>query len=204
MGMANANSPFGLRPISNNGTMWTGQGRLYCFPAADASNIFLGDPILALGTSDANGVPNATIASAGSSNYINGVFIGLTNGPAGGAGNAAFTVTRDLPVYVQSGVLAYGLVCDDPNALFVTQEDSVGGAIAAASSAFEDANMVQGNGSTVTGFSGWMLDSSTVANSANLQVKILGLSRGPDNVIGNYAKWVVRLNLAGLWKSTGI
>jgi hypothetical protein len=204
MGMANANSPFGLRPISNNGTMWTGQGRLYCFPAADASNIFLGDPILALGTSDANGVPNATIASAGSSNYINGVFIGLTNGPAGGVGNAAFTVTRDLPVYVQSGVLAYGLVCDDPNALFVTQEDSVGGAIAAASSAFEDANMVQGNGSAVTGFSGWMLDSSTVANSANLQVKILGLSRGPDNVIGNYAKWVVRLNLAGLWKSTGI
>ena len=204
MGMANANAPFGLRPVSNNGTMWSGQGRLYCFPAADASNIFLGDPIVALGTSDANGVPNATIASAGSSNYINGVFIGLTNGPAGGAGNAVFTVTRDLPVYVQSGVLAYGLVCDDPNVLYEAQEDSVGGAIAVGSSSFEDANMVQGNGSTVTGFSGWMIDSSTVANSANLQVKLLGLARGPDNVIGNYARWICRLNLAGLWKATGI
>ena len=204
MGMANANAPFGLRPIKDNGTPWNGQGRLYCFPAADATNIFLGDPIVPLGTTDANGVPNATIASAGDSDHVGGVFIGLTNGPAGGAGNAVFTVTRDLPVYVQSGVLAYGLVCDDPNALFAIQEDSVGGAIAITSSAFEDGNLVAGAGSVVTGFSGWMLDSSTVGNAANRQLKLLGLLRGPDNVIGNYAKWVVRLNLPSLWNAAGI
>ena len=202
--MANANSPYGLRPIADNGTPWSGQGRLFCFPAADATNIFLGDPVVGLGTSDANGVPNATIATAGATHVVLGGFVGLINGPSNGAGGTVFTVTRDLPVYIQSGVLAYGLVCDDPNQLYTIQEDSVGGAIATSSSAFENAELVAGSGSTVTGFSGWMLDSSTVGNGTTLQLKILGLQRGPDNAIGNYAKWVVRLNLPQVWGLGGV
>ena len=59
--MANANTAFGLRPINDNGTTWSGQGRMVAFPAAQAANIFLGDPIVALGGTDANGVPSAAL-----------------------------------------------------------------------------------------------------------------------------------------------
>lgn len=202
MGMANFNGPFGIRPISDNGTPWSGQGRLVYFPSTQAGNIFLGDPIVPLGGTDAFGVPAVGIATAGATNVIMGGFIGISNGPAG----SGFTVTRDLPVYRQASIANYGFICDDPNQLYAVQEDSDGGAIAAGTGGFSNGNLVAGAGSTVTGFSGWQLDSSTVAGAGNptYQVKILGTLRGPDNAIGNYCKWVVRLNLPALWSAAGI
>lgn len=198
--MANSNIPFGLRPINDNGTPWNGQGRMVAFPTSQTGNIFLGDPVVPLGGSDAFGVPYVGIATAGATNPVLGGFIGICNGPAG----SGYTITRDLPVYRQASIANYGFICDDPNQLYVIQEDSVGGALAAASAAFENANLVAGSGSTVTGFSGWLLDSSTAGTGSTLQLKILGLMRGPDNAIGNYAKWVVRINLPSLWAAAGV
>jgi len=202
--MANANIASGLNPINDNGTPWSGQGRLVCFPASQATNIFRGDPLVPLGGTDAYGVPFVGIASAGATNTILGSFIGIANGPSGGA-SAISTVTRDLPVYRQASILNYGLVCDDPNQVYVIQEDSVGGAIAAATGGFANGNLVSGAGSTVTGFSGWQLQSSSVSNSANAtyQLRLLGLVRGPDNAIGVNAKWAVRINLPALWGTSG-
>lgn len=203
--MANANTPFGLRPINDNGTTWSGQGRMVAFPAAQAANIFLGDPIVALGGTDAFGVPLVGIATAGATNVVLGSLISICNGPAAG-GNAISTITRDLPVYRQASILNYGIICDDPNQLYVVQEDSVSGAIAAATGGFANGNLVAGAGSTVTGFSGWQLQSSGVSSSANTtyQLRLLGTVRGPDNAIGVNAKWVVRLNLPQLWSLTGV
>ena len=75
--MANANVTFGLRPINDNGTTWSGQGRMVAFPATQSSNIFLGDPIVPLGGTDAFGVPLVGIATAGAGNNILGGFIGI-------------------------------------------------------------------------------------------------------------------------------
>lgn len=203
--MANANAAFGLKPINANGTNWTGQGRMVCFPAAYAQNVFLGDPVVPTGASDAFGVPVVNLATAGATNTILGPLVGLTNGPAGAGPTAHAPLLQNYPVYRQSGVLQYGLVCDDPNQLFAIQEDSVGGAIAVANAGFTNGNLIAGAGSTVTGLSGWMLDSSSVDGAANAtyQVRILGLLRGPDNVVGDYAKWVVRINLPALWAAAG-
>lgn len=200
--MANANTPFGLRPINDNGTPWSGQGRLCAVPASQAGNIFLGDPVVPLGGTDAWGVPLVGIASAGAANTILGAMIGVSNGPQG----SGFTVTRDLPVYRQASIANYIFVCDDPNQVYVVQEDSVGGAIAAATGGFANGNLVAGAGSTVTGFSGWQLQSSTVSSSANptYQLRLLGTVRGPDNAIGANAKWAVRINLPALWALGGV
>lgn len=201
--MANSNMPFGLRPINENGNNWTGQGRMVCFLAEYAQNVFLGDPLVPTGDTDDYGVPVVNLATAGATNTVLGCFVGKTNGPAK-AGGTAYTVTRDTPVYRESGVLTYGLVTDDPNQVFAIQEDSDGGAIAAANGGYSNANLVAGAGSTVTGFSGWMLDSSTAAGgNPTYQLRILGLLRGPDNALGTYAKWAVRLNLPALWAATG-
>lgn len=204
--MANANTPFGIRPINDNGTPWSGQGRLVCFPAAQAANIFLGDPVVALGGSDANGVPYVGIATAGATNVVLGSLLSISNGPANGGGSAAFTITRDLPIYRQASILNYGIICDDPNQLYVVQEDSVGGAIAQATGSFANGNLVAGAGSTFTGYSGWQLQSSSVAAAANAtyQFRLLGTMRGPDNAIGVNCKWVVRLNLPQLWGTSGV
>lgn len=202
--MANANTPFGLRPINDNGTPWNGQGRMVNFLSSYGSNVFLGDPLVPTGATDGNGVPVMTLASAGATNVVLGGYNGNCNGPQG-AGSAVYTMTRDSTVYRQASITNYGYICDDPNQLYAIQEDSVGGAIAAANAGFSNGNLVAGAGSTATGYSGWMLQSSTVGSgNPTYQLRVLGLLRGPENAIGNYATWVVRLNLPALWSTTGL
>ena len=199
--MANNNFAFGLQPINDNGSPWSGQGRLVYFPSSQTGNIFRGDPLVPLGGSDAWGVPAVGIASAGATNTILGAFIGPSNGPSG----SGKTLLQSDPIYRAGSIANYGFVCDDPNQLYTIQEDSVGGAIAAATGGFANGNLVAGSGSTVTGFSGWLLQSSGVSSSANptYQLRLLELTRGPDNVIGNYARWTVRINLPALWGASG-
>lgn len=196
--MANTNAPAGLSPISDNGTPWSGQGMLVAFNSSDSNSIFLGDPIVPLGGTDAFGVPYVTLATAGATNTVLGSFVGVSDGPAKG-GSAAYTLTQDKPIYRQASVANYGFITTNPDQLFAIQEDSVGGAIAITTGGFANGNLISGSGSTHTGVSGWLLDSSTVASgNATYQLKVLGLLRGPDNAIGTYAKWVVRLNLPAL------
>jgi hypothetical protein len=49
-------------------------------------------------------------------------------------------------------------------------------------------------GSTVTGISSGSLSSASIAKTAALTFKIVGLSEQPDNEFGNYAVVVVKLN----------
>lgn len=202
--MANANTPTGLRPINDNGTPWSGQGLLCAVPASQSTNLFLGDPIVALGGSDAFGCPLVGIATAGAGNAVLGSIVSIANGPAG----SGVTITRDLPVYRQASILNYVFVAiGDQNQLFAIQEDSNGGAIAAATAGFANGNMVAGaGGSTITGFSSWQLQSSSVSSSANTtyQLRLIGLVRGPDNAIGVNAKWVVKLNNPQFTGNTGV
>ena len=197
--MSNNNAPFGLKPINLNGTTWSGQGKLVYIPSGQG-NIFIGDPLIPLGTTDAFGVPQVGIATAGATDRIVGPFLGVCNGPAG----SGITLLQSSPVYHVTGVAGYGFICDDPDVLFSIQEDSDGGAIAATTGGYANGNLVAGaGGNTTTGMSSWQLDSSTVATgNSTYQVKVLGLTRGPDNAIGNYARWNVTLNLSALAQNT--
>lgn len=199
--MANANTAFGLKPIRDNGTPFSGQLTMYYVPSSLGTAVFIGDPVIPTGDGDAYGVAGVTLATAGTSNFLIGAVVAIVNGPAAG-GNATIPVTRDLPVYHAASTAGYVLVADDPNQLFVMQEDSVGGAIAATAIS-SNFSLVSGTGSTTTGLSGWMIDSS-VSNTTSLQLRLMRLLRGPDNAIGTYAKWVVRINQHSLWNTTGI
>jgi hypothetical protein len=204
--VSNNNAPFGLGVVNDNGGPWTGQARLCFVPASQAGNIFIGDPVVALGGGDAYGCPSVGIATAGAGNAILGACIGIANGP-GFNGNAVSPITFNSPTYRQGGVGNYILVADDPNQIYAIQEDSNGGAIAQSVGGFAVGNLVAGGGgSTIYGTSSWQLQSSSVSSSANTtyQVKLLGLSRSPDNAYGNYAKWVVRLNNPQLWSNAGV
>lgn len=198
--MANNNAPFGLMPINDNGTPWNGQGRLVYIPSSQGANIFRGDPLVPLGGSDAFGVPAVGIATAAATDTVLGSYLGPQNGPSG----SGFTLLQSSSIYFPASTTGYAFICDDPNQLYTIQEDSVGGAIANTVAGFANGNLVVGAGSTATGFSGWMLDSSTVASgNPTFQLRVLELTRGPDNAIGNYARWTVRLNLPALWALGG-
>lgn len=200
--MANANIATGLSPVNEFGAPWIGATMLVSFSLSNANNIFLGDPIVPTGAVDSYGVPVVTIATAGAAAPVLGAFVGVTDGPAKGA-SAATTLTQNLPLYRQASIANYGLVTIDPNQVYAIQEDGVGGAIASTTGGFANGNLIAGAGSTFTGMSGWMLDSSTVATgNPTYQVKVFGLIRGPDNSLGNYAKWLVRLNLPAIGPAT--
>lgn len=191
--MANSSAPLGFRPVKyRDGKPYQGAVNPYICPASDSTALYVGDPVILAGSANADGVATITRATAGSGAYVSGVVVG-------------FVFTDPLPTtkYRPASTLMTVLVADDPDLLFEIQEDSVGGALAV-TNVGQNADFVAGSGSTYTGDSGFMLDSSTAATTNTLQCRIEGLAQRPDNEIGTYAKWLVSFNLHQRRNLTGI
>lgn len=192
--MANVDAAFGLRPVRyQSGAPYNGAVNIYY--CNDSTNgIYIGDPVFAAGTADSNGIEEVnragTVDDTTPSNNtpIVGVVVGFASDKAG-------TQLREDNLYIPAGSTGYALVADDPGLLFEIQEDSVGGALAAAAVG-GGYNLELAAGSTVTGLSGVEIDSSVTAatNAAGANVRIVGLSRKPDNEIGTNAVWEVYIN----------
>jgi hypothetical protein len=195
--MANANIARGLIPYRRTtGEPYNGAANIYYVPSSVASNIFIGDPVTYLtAAADANGIPSVTLATAGSSNNVLGAVVGIVNG-----GDPVIPITRDLPIYHQASTAGYILVADDFDLLFEVQENGNMGAQAPN----RNVNLVSGTGSTVTGYSGWMLNSSTLATTNTLQMRVVRMLQQADNVAGTNAKWLCRINLNALTSTTGV
>jgi hypothetical protein len=90
-------------------------------------------------------------------------------------------------------------VIDDPSQLFIIQADEdieqadIG----------KNADVVGTGGSSTTGVSSMELDSSTVADTAALNLKIVGLWNVPGNALGDFAVVVVKIN-EHLYGSSGV
>ena len=189
--MANASVARGLIPYRHfDGSEWNGSANMYYIPSGYASNVFVGDPVIMLHTAnDANGIPGVTLATAGTSNVVLGSVVGIVSG-----GNPNIPVTRDLPVYHPASTAQYVLVSDDPLLTYWIQDDATGSTLNQWPG--QNANLVSGSGSTVTGYSGWQMGGSTVAATSTLQLRILRLLDQADNAqppTAN-AKWLVKLN----------
>lgn len=179
--MANSNVAFGLKPVRMaDGGPYNGAVNMYYVQASDGTALFIGDPVVKDGSADAAGVASVTRGSVG------GPFTGVVQGflPDG---------TTNMVGYRAASTAGYVLVCDDPDVLYEIQEDSVGGALAAADIGL-NASVILAAGSTYTKRSGVLLDTSTKATTAGLELKIVGLAQRPDNAIGTTAKVLVRIN----------
>jgi hypothetical protein len=196
--MANTSAPSGFTPRRyRNGSPWMGACRTYYVPSSDATALFIGDPVIIAGGADAAGVPTVTRATAATAGRITGVVVGLRPGGNG---------TLIPPKYRAASTAEYVLVTDDPALLYEAEEDSVGGALTAASTDL-NIDMIAAAGSTYTGQSGFMLDSSTAAVTATLQWRLVELQQRVDNELGASAKWLVAINLpteTGAAGSTGV
>lgn len=191
--MANGNAAAGMTPRRlRNGSPWNCPLRTYHVPASNTTPLYVGDPVLITGTGDSMGYPDVAITTAGGR---------ITGSVQGFRPNSPFP-GKFLP----AGVEGYVLVGDDPNALYEVQEDAIGGALTEAAIGL-NANLIPGPGNGFTGQSGWLLDSSTAATTATLQVRIVELQHRADNEKGINAKWLVAINLpteTGAAGSTGV
>jgi hypothetical protein len=178
--MANANTPFGLKPVKMHGSgAMTGGCEIFNVPASDATALFIGDPVVKAGSADADGIATATRAAA--SGTITGVVVGTMDASKNPTSSRAASVN------------SYVLVCTDPNVVYEVQEDAVGGALAAADVGL-NADIIVAAGNAYTHLSGVMLDTSTKATTSTLPLKILGFVQRPDNAIGANAKVLVKIN----------
>lgn len=178
--MANIDAPNGMKPVRHlDGSSWNQQLEKYIIPATDVTATFVGDPAMTLAGASAAGIPYCKKAAVGAK--LLGIIIGFE--PEVGKLDVNHRLASTERV---------ALVCVDPSVIYEVQEDSVGGALAAAD-VMKFADLTAIAGSTQTGNSLVELDSSTkVATTA--QVRILRLSQRPDNVIGDNAKWEVIIN----------
>lgn len=194
--MANTNAPFGLRPVRyRNGTPWTGQARHYIAPSGDSNAMYIGDPVDITGNSNSSEVTclggtfaagtlsEVALATLSDGNYAVGVIVGVE------------AVSRESTTYREASTERVLLVADDPNLIFEVQDD--GATALTADSVGLNAILQSGSGSTVSGLSGYVLDTNGDAPAADASnmLLILGLSKKMGNAIDTYAVWDVMINM---------
>lgn len=192
----NADTPFGLRPINRDGTPYTGPVNPYYIPSSYGTALYIGDPVIKTGTANTARVkfpgvgefciaalPEINAATVGDGNSITGVIVGFCILP-----------TNLNAAYNPASTERVAFVVDDPHALFEIQAD---GAIAATAIGLNAVLIATHSGSTVTGFSGIELDttSDVPAADASNQLTILRMVNRADNVPNLiHNKVIVRIN----------
>lgn len=195
--MANSDTPFGFKPVKHlSGAPWNGKANVYYIPDTDNTAVFKGDAVKSAGAADDTG-RFPTVTQAAAENAIRGVVIGFGDNP-----NVMVQADYPLRSYRPADTAMYCLVVDDPFVIYEIQEDSVGNSITAAMVGMST-DIAVGTGSTTTGKSSMMLDSSDTATAAG-QCKILRLVNREDNELGNYAKWEVTIIEHEMLSSTDV
>ena len=181
--MANVNKPFGLRPLGNLSA--TGAQKQYGYQIADNQSgaIYQGDLVV---------VYDGYIIKYDASTHAapTGVFNGCQYDDPTRANKPTWKNYYPGSINITQGIIACE-VLDDPSQLFVIQAD---GSVAQANIGKNADPTASTTGSTTSGVSAGSLDSASIAKTAALTFKIVGLYEVPGNALGNYAQVVVKLN----------
>jgi len=179
--MANIDKASGLRPIGNLSA--TGAQKQYGYEIADnqAGTIFQGDLVALSAGFITRFLPATHTAAVGVFNGCN--YIDPTTGKP--------TWKNYYPgsVNITSGKIIADVI-DDPSQLFLIQCDA--GFVAA--DVGKNADVIGTGGSTTTGVSTMELNSATLATTAALNLKTVGLYNVPGNEYGSFAVVVVKIN----------
>lgn len=188
--MANVNQPSGLSPVGHlMGIDWSQKTRRFYIASTDTNAFAIGDPVKLSATSDGNGVPGVTLATAGAGNAVLGVIVGM-GGPNYGGVNADVNSLNVTVIPATKTRAYYVEVVVDPYVVFEIQDD--GSATPTTSFASLNYNLVAG---TNNGYvSGWQLAANSNGTGATLQLQVLEMSQKPNNTLGVNAKWLVLIN----------
>jgi len=196
--MGNVDDRFGLRPVGHLfGIDWS-QSIEKCYVSSSyGTALFLGDPV-DIDTTLTDKDPTAkhqTImtATAGDSNYIYGVIVGIEPN------------RNDLTKqYIPASTGGYAYVCVDPYTIFHIRDDG-GTALTYVTPGQNGVIIKSHTGSTVTGLSGVELDTGTsdapAADDSN-QLYIRRLANIEDNTLAARAIWEVLINIHRLGRTS--
>ena len=185
--MANVDAPFGLKPIRHlNGNPWNGACEKCYVEDSDTTAVFVGDPVIYTGTGGSDTAASGnyhkvvTVATDADTNRIYGVVVGIE------------PIQTDLSkTYLPASTGGFVYVCVDPDVIYIVQDEggtALDGDSVGANAVLESATA----GSTVTGLSGWELDTGdTPAADAFNQVLIMGIHNVEGNAAGVNCIWEV-------------
>lgn len=187
--MANVNAPFGMRPVRHkSGAPYNGAVRKYFVPSTDSTALFIGDPVIMVGTANETAVnghapgtlPIVTRHTAGA-NPITGVVVGVD------------AQTREATTYRAASTATVVFVADDPDLIFHVRDN--GAAQPLHTWVSSNANLASGTGETGFGVSAFVIAGATTPTStAAAALRIVGLANIPNNELDEYAVWEVTIN----------
>lgn len=192
--MSNNNTPMGLIPVQGAYSQPFSAGvRLYYHDSGDSTPLWIGDLVTETGSSyfyNQGGInqPMSIVTRSATGDIFSGVVVGVLQ------------TNRDSAIYCPASTGMAVFVCDDPNAIFIAQDANSGTPLSANDIGLNvDISVV--NGSTVTGFSGSVLNNGTEAGTNTLDLKIMAQYPDPTldfgSAVGTGAaanKFLVRIN----------
>jgi hypothetical protein len=184
--MANVSRPCGLRPINQP----FGNIRCNYYEAATGTAFYMFQPV----DLDANG--RVVVATASDATLILGSIVGMADDAFGPPDDAYSGYTPANPASVNSAGLVNLLIADDPDQLFLIEEETGGGSQLTATNVGNGASFTYTatTGNSMNGRSNACLDASTVATSTTQTLRLIKKLDKPDNAYGAYCKWVVKIN----------
>lgn len=195
--MSNTNSPAGFQVVGLNGVgAYTGGWMRVAFASGDGTACYKGSMVKFTGATYTDGyTPVVTLASPGDAKL------------AGAVQSFYPQVSGNWTTYYRAAnVATYAYIPADKFATYQCQEDSVGGNMPLTTSIGKNVEFTAESGNTSTGFSTMQLDSSTVANTNTLTIRIISPVNRSDNSTSSSdanAVWNVMLNLDAYTNTTG-
>lgn len=204
MAFVNVSKPAGLSPIEYlNGARYDGKGRIFSILAAVTNPIYVGDLVSMVEgggatAADSRGIPAINLTAAGAAAV--GVVVAVGVNPLGAYVNPAnMGSSLNRPSGAQA-INYYALVADDPNILYEIQEGNTGTNLTG-SAVGRNANILYtAPASAIIPLSGTVLDNTTVAVTATLNLKIMRFIQRVDNNFvtnpatgGGAQKWQVMI-----------
>jgi hypothetical protein len=179
--MANADAPFGFRPINMDGTPYNGATLRCSIAAADTTSTFIGDAVTLDGSSN-GGYPG--VSQAATTEAVFGVVTAFEADPA--------TSLDDQ--YRKASTLRYCQVALADRAYFECQSNGADASLPAAASGL-NAEFAVTAGDTAYGHSKTEIDAATEATTADLDLQLVMPVDRPDNdvTLAN-ANWIVKFN----------
>jgi hypothetical protein len=191
--MANLVAPRGFVPSRYRaGNIWSGATNLYVVQAAEPNQINVGDAVKSSANGDANGIPAVTKITNGTDTVrgvVVGVLVAAPNLPSLVGVNLDLTV-QNIPATKARDY--YVLVVDDMDVIFNLQDDGLSALTATACN--KNASFTVTNPTSPQQNSASTLTTASVAVTASLNLRLIGLAQLPNNGYGNYATWNVMFN----------
>lgn len=193
--MANADTPFGLRAVRHPLGLSKARVTAYSVPAAYATALYPGDPVVITGTANAAEVsaPGVGTLQAGTVQEVNKATVGTGNAITGVIVGCAASPDALGKRYIPASTGGLVFVNDDPDTEFEIQAD---GAVTAAMAGLNGVLIYTNAGDANTGQSGaeMSIAGTAPATTAGFQLRILSIIPRTDNAIGAFAKVLVRIN----------